>query len=394
MLRHACLFLFVALSLAQDHAGKAVQLVQQGDLRAAERELRLALETAPNDSALLTSLGGILGMQGQLQQANVYLAKAVKLNPQDAAARRNLAANQWQLGQLEDAHANLDVLIRANPHDPIATYLLGMVSERQADYARSIALLESTPDITARQPEAIVALASSYYHTGRPAEAAARLKSLLGRPAKPKVFFMAGRVAADANDNILAEQLLSAATATSFPAAHQAFAARGAVQMKLSYFSQAAESFRKAQRLHPAADNQRNLALAEWRAGQKQPAAADFERALREYPRDAPTCVVYGTLLLEEASPESRTRAVALFKQALSADDSSVEARYQLANLELEEGNLQPALQHLTAAIKLEPDASRLHFALSRVYRRLGREADAAAEMAAYQRLKSTERRP
>jgi len=66
-----------------------------------------------------------------------------------------------------------------------------------------------------------------------------------------------------------------------------------------------------------------------------------------------------------------------------------VEARYQLANIELADGNLQSALEFLQRAIKLEPNDSRLHFALSRVYRRLGRDSDADTEMAAYQKLKS-----
>ena len=427
MLRFACILMVAAACAAQDHAERAVQFVQQGDLRAAESELRQALEAAPNDPALLTSLGGILGMQGKLEQADVYLAKAVKLNPRDAAARRNLAANQWQLGRLQEAQANLDALLRANPRDPIATYLLGMVSEREAKYSRSIELLESMPEIAARQPEALVALASSYYHTGRPREGAAQLKTLLSRSAKPEVFFMAGRVAIAAHDNALAEHLLSAGIATghagepaylllcrlltdraaydpaleiakqavkAFPASHEALETEASIDMKLNYFTEAAASFKKAVSLHPSAGNQRDLALAEWRAGQKQQSTADFDLALRKYPHDPVLPVVYGTLLLEDGSPASRTRAIELFKRVIAAGDSSAEARYQLANIDLEDGKLESALQHLTAAIKLDPDASRLHFALSRVYRRLGRETDANAELAVYQKLKSAEPHP
>jgi Flp pilus assembly protein TadD len=118
---------------------------------------------------------------------------------------------------------------------------------------------------------------------------------------------------------------------------------------------------------------------------------ADFEQTMRQFPRDSRTRVEFGTLLLEDGSPETRGRAVELLKQAIVTDDSSVEARYQLANIELADGKLQPALEFLQRAIKLEPNDSRLHFAISRVYRRLGRNSDAEKEMASYQELKAAE---
>ncbi len=48
------------------------------------------------------------------------------------------------------------------------------------------------------------------------------------------------------------------------------------------------------------------------------------------------------------------------------------------------------ALEHLEKAIQAEPNDNRLHFTLSRVYRRLGREADADSEMQKYQKLKKS----
>jgi tetratricopeptide (TPR) repeat protein len=131
--------------------------------------------------------------------------------------------------------------------------------------------------------------------------------------------------------------------------------------------------------------------MAEWRAGARQQAINEFEQTIRQFPRDARTLVEYGTLLLEDGSPENKGHAIELLKQAIVADDSSVEARYQLANIELADGKLQPALEFLERAIKLEPDDSRLHFAISRVYRRLGRNSDADQEMASYQKLKAAE---
>jgi Flp pilus assembly protein TadD len=60
--------------LAQDataagqHAERASEFVQRGDLKDAETELRKAVELSPDDPALLTSLGGVLGMEGDLKR--------------------------------------------------------------------------------------------------------------------------------------------------------------------------------------------------------------------------------------------------------------------------------------------------------------------------------------
>ena len=436
------------VSAAQDHAEKAGNFAQRGDLKSAESELRKAVVISPNDPALLTSLGGILGMEGDLQQANAFLTRAVQVSPQDPASLRNLAANQWQLGRLKDAHENLDRLLRVNPQDKIATFLLGMVSEREKNYARSITLLESIPEIAERQPEALVALASSYYHTNRTEDALSLLHKLLGRPAKPQVIFMAGRVAMDARDYALAESLFSAIRPTypdnaavesqiafaqyrqgraaeseatlvaavsakhanrdtylllckvlsardaydmalhvaeeaaqAFPNSDEVLSTEASIEMKLRYFSQAVTSSQKAARLRPSVETKRQLAMAEWQSGARRQAITEFEQTIRQVPRDAQTRVEYGTLLLEDGSPEARGHAIDLLQQAIGVDHSSVEALYQLANIEIADGKLQPALQYLERAIKLEPNDSRLHFAISRVYRRLGRYSDADKEM-------------
>ncbi|MFN7994150.1 MAG: tetratricopeptide repeat protein [Bryobacteraceae bacterium] len=445
-----------AISLAQnEHADKAAGYVQRGDLKSAEAELRKAVELSPSDPALLTSLGGILGMEGDLRQAHVYLAKAAKLNPADPLIARNLAANEWQTGRFREARERLEPLVKSNPGDRQAVFLLGMVSENERNYARAISLLESIPDIVDRQPEALVALASSYYHSNRPAEGETVLQKLLRGPVRPQVTFQAGRVALDARDYVLAENLLysirsthpdpasvnallaqaeyrqghaaeaekiladavhsghsnldadllfckvladrgafenalqiAGAAAQSHPDSYQAFLTQGAMQMKLRYYADAAHSLQKAATIHPSAETQRELAVAEWRAGDRQNAGALFDQTMRQFPRDAQTFQAYGTVLLEDASPENQSRAANLLEKALANDGTLVEARLQLANLALAGGKPEAALHHLEKALATDANDSRLHFALSRVYGRLGRDADADREMQTYQRLK------
>jgi tetratricopeptide (TPR) repeat protein len=176
-----------------------------------------------------------------------------------------------------------------------------------------------------------------------------------------------------------------------FPDAYELVSTKASLEMKLRYFNDAVVSYERAMKLHPSVEGQRGLATAQWRAGMRQQGVSGFKQLLAQFPRDAVTFQVYGTLLLEDGSPEDRPRAIELLKQAIALDASSVEPRYQLANAELGDGKPEQALQYLESAIKLDSQDSRLHFAISRVYRRLGRSSDADREMELYQKLKAAE---
>lgn len=396
MLRRSLVLLAcIGRSLAQEtgaavHSDKAAEFVQKGELRNAEAELRNAVALSPADPKLLTSLGGVLAMEGELEQANVYLAKAVKLAPEEAVFRRNLAANEWQLGRLTAAQQNLELLLHANPNDTGSIYLLGMVSENQKNYQQSIRLLEAVPQIVERQPEASVALASSYYHTNRREIAHARLKALSAKSVKPEVLWMAGRVAMGAHDYPLALEFETEA-ANQLPDSYQVFSMKADAELKLRYYSQAVNSAQRAVQLHSSVETRRQLAEARWRSGDKALAMQEFDSITREFPKGAPACEIYGTLLLQDGAPDQKPKAISLLKKALALDSASVEANYQLANLELTDGKLESALKYLQRGMQTDPDDSRLHFAISRVYRRLARNSDADREMERYEKLKASQ---
>jgi len=96
-------------------------------------------------------------------------------------------------------------------------------------------------------------------------------------------------------------------------------------------------------------------------------------------------------MLLNHADPTDRTariRVEQLLKQAIANDAKNPDAFFELWKIELHDGRLIHASQHLEQAAKLLPESSQVHFVLSHVYRRLNRTADAQREMETYQRLK------
>jgi Flp pilus assembly protein TadD len=481
-------------SEAKQHAEKGVQCAQADDMVCAERELRRAVELAPDDSSYLTSLGGILGMQQKLNEANVFFEKAVKSDPNDATLRRNLAANQWRLGRFKQAEANLERLLQAQPQDKTAMLLLGMVSENEHEYARAAKLLAAVPDLVGQHPESVAALASSYYHTGRREEAHKVLEALLSRPAPPRGIFLAAGVAAQAEDYGIAEKLfesirssypdaptlaynlalvqfrtqriaesqktllelvntghatseiyhllgqcyekknhpddavrafenairlepaaeanyrdllsiltsgnrlaaaleLARKTAQAFPRSAAAYRAKGMVEMKLDLFTDAVRSYSQAVELNPKSlDAAVGLASAKWSAGMRNEAEAEFQALLKRHPRDASVYEAYGTLLLNGATDDAtQGRAAALLEKAIELDSSRAESHYQLGILDLKQSDPKKALEQLETAARLGLNESKIHYALARVYRRLGRDNEAAKEMHTYQELKAAE---
>jgi tetratricopeptide (TPR) repeat protein len=277
------------------------------------------------------------------------------------------------------------------PAKPDVTFAGGRVAIEARDYALSEALFST---IRATYPDTAAVESQIAFAQYRQGHAAASEKTLADAIAARHVdkdgYLLLCKVLADRGAYGQALRVATEAV-QAFPDSDEALSTEASIEMKLQYFSQAVTSAQKAARLRPCAETKRELAMAEWRAGTRQQAVAEFEQTIRQFPGDTLTRVEYGTLLLEDESPETKGRAIELLKQAVVADDSSVEARYQLANIELADGKLQPALQYLESAIKLEPNDSRLHFAISRVYRRLGRNSEADREMASYQKLKTAE---
>ena len=385
------------LDEAREHAEQGVQFARAGNLSHAEAELRQAVQLSPNDPSYLTSLGGILGMEQKLTEANVYFEKAVAIDPENAPARRNLAANQWRLGQFKQAQANLEHLLREHPEDKIATLLLGMVSENEHDYARSAKLLAAVPELVEQRPESVAALASAYYHTGRRQEAHRLLEGLQQQQsASPQGIVAAAGVAVRAQDYEVAEKLFGSVRSSFNTSRAQAevYNLLGTVEMKMNQFTDAIRSYGRAVELDSkSVDAQVGLASAKWAAGMRSEAEAQFQDLLKQHPRDAAVYESYGTSLLDSATDNSMlSHAGVLLQKAVQLDSSRPEPHYQLGLLELKKNaadvssdSLRQALIQLQTAVRLGLNENRVHYALARVYRRLGREDEAAKEMQVYQ---------
>jgi cytochrome c-type biogenesis protein CcmH/NrfG len=198
-----------------------------------------------------------------------------------------------------------------------------------------------------------------------------------------KVLLLSNRVAAALE--------IAKKTTNALPNSARAFAMRGSIEMQASQFSNAVESYRRANELDSAsADAALGLAKAEFAADMKKDAVNAFKVGIQKFPKDARFALYYALTLLKEAdSGDSLAgqHAEELLKSAVKLDPTLVEAHYQLAELALKNGDTTHALREYETAVKLDPQNAKPHFGLAKAYRRLGRTAEASRETKLFQKL-------
>jgi len=152
---------------AQDHARRGISLIKEGKLSDAEVELRAAVLAAPAIATYRAQLGSVLGLEGKWKDALASFQKAVDLAPEDINFRRETAAVQWQLGLMSPAEKNLQYVLSKHPDDSGSILLLGLVKEKNGDYASAAQLLDSQFGLVVSNPERTVALFHSSIRSGQ-----------------------------------------------------------------------------------------------------------------------------------------------------------------------------------------------------------------------------------
>jgi tetratricopeptide (TPR) repeat protein len=180
------------------------------------------------------------------------------------------------------------------------------------------------------------------------------------------------------------------------PRSYQAAMLKGLVEAKMNRLIEAADSYARAIELDPAAPEAfLALALVLSADGKAEEAEAAFKRAIDQFPGNATLFQEYGKMLLkfgEGGDSSAQARAISMFQTALKLNGALAESHYQLGNLALSNnGKTEEALPHLETAAKLNFKSSKVHFALARAYRRLGRSEAASKETRIYENLKAEE---
>jgi len=168
---------------------------------------------------------------------------------------------------------------------------------------------------------------------------------------------------------------------------------KGNVSIRANALKDAMESYRHAAKLDSSnADAMFGVAAVYFATGQSDAAIVEYKAGIVRFPNDARFYVACAEMLL--ASPDSlklQAQAESLLKKAVKLMPRSAEGHYLLGQLAMQQSRLKDAETELSLSLRSDPDRSRTHFALSVVYRRVGRTDDATKEFALYQNLKQVE---
>ncbi len=236
----------------------------RGDLDAAIRNYRLALETDPDSLRALANLGGALNSNGEYDAAIDTCKLALALDPRFAHAYNNLGVALQLKGERDSALASFRRAIELDPQQPDAHSNLAKALSLQGRFEEAIphfrAALESPA--LARDPDTSIALGNALFNLGRigAAEAAYR-RAIELDPGHPHAHSNLGvtLVRQGKLDAAIAHFRAAIAASPDFAAAHNNLGDCLRAQGK---FEEASEAYRDALRADPgfapAAENLEN----------------------------------------------------------------------------------------------------------------------------------------
>jgi tetratricopeptide (TPR) repeat protein len=404
-----------------------------GRFKQAQANLERLLRVAPQDKTATLLLGMVSENEHEYARAAKLLAAVPELVQQRPESVAALASAYYHTRRREEARKLLEALL-GRPAPAQGIFVAAGVAAQAEDYQIAEKLFESIRSSYPDTPAVAYNLALVQFRTQRIVESQKTLLDLVntGR-ATGEIYHLLGQCyekqnqrddaisafenairlepAAESNYRDLLGIFISAKrfsaalelarkTAEAFPQSEPAYRAKGMVEMKLDLFTDAVRSYTRAVELNPKSlDAAVGLASAKWSAGMRAQAEAGFQTLLKQHPRDANIYEAYGTMLLSSATDDAtQGRAAALLEKSVQLDSSRAEAHYQLGMLDLKKSTagtapefLRQALEQLETAARLGLNESKIHYALARVYRRLGRENEATKEMRAYQQMKAAE---
>jgi tetratricopeptide (TPR) repeat protein len=123
---------------AQSLHGLGLIAQQTGDLEGALRSIRQAVAIDPRDAGYHFSLGSALQAHRQIDEALNEYRQALALNPKLASAHNNIAALLQQQGKLEEARLHYERAVAAKPDYAAAYCNLGALLKNQGDFSGAV----------------------------------------------------------------------------------------------------------------------------------------------------------------------------------------------------------------------------------------------------------------
>lgn len=366
---------------------KAAAFVKVADWDKAGVEVRNVLQIEPKTARAHYLSGQIAEAQRDLPRAYGHFSKAVELQPAYPDAQVALARLYLMTGDRKKAEATLAAVQAAAPGHAgariVATalaYTRGQRAEAMAEAQRLIATLRPVP------PEAAILLAGMYTNDQqRPAALEVVEKALADSPSDLGLLQVAAEIVsgmgADAVTSDKAASYYRRALAQA-PKANELWRAWAAMHVKRNELDAAEKVLRKA--ADEAADDVgRRLALVDFLARQRGPAAAERElnAAIAAAPKEWPLRFALADFLRRQGRAGDAERVLQQVVQAAGSAPAAGTARAQLATLQFAAGRQTEARALAAEVLKTNPRDNAALLVRGRLHLLDGKPADAIADL-------------
>lgn len=327
----------------------AIALEQQGNIVESEQAWRAYLKTHPSNPEPYAHLGLLEAHQERYKEAVPLYRKALALNPRIPGLRLNLALALFKAGDLKAAIPQLSILLKtAPPASPEATryqILLGMAHYGVGQFAEAAPYLRAAADVDPQNLPIRLALAHSLLWSKQFSKVLDVYKEILNLdPDSAEADMLAGEALDESKDT------------------------PGAIEM-----------FRKAVKAKPNQPNAHfGLGYLLFTQKQYSEAIAEFKAELAIDPNHAQSLLYIAD---SQVQMNQYAEAAPLLEHAVKIEPSLGLAHLDLGIIAANEGRNEDALREFLVAEKLNPDDVNVHWRLGRLYRAMGKKAEAKIEL-------------
>lgn len=365
---------------------EAQQLIKQGNLGEARKQLSRAIELHPRQASLYNFMGVIDAQENKYHQAEAQFRKAISLNPQYEGPYVNLG-RLYQEHQLDDPQALhkalevYDVLLKLNPGHEEGHYQTAVLLSKQNDYKASLDHISALPEAAQSTPHVLSIRCGDLAALGQPLQAemvARRLSSLpdFSEADVISILPLLEMKKADSLEVLLLEEL-SRKNLASPASLHQL----GLAYERQENFGQARAVLETvAQRQKIGSDLLLELARIAYRQKDNKGALGYLAHARDLDPKNPAIYFFWGIVCMEEELPLEALKAL---REAVDLAPDNAYAHYALGEVILNTRYPDEAIAHFKKFCLLRPKDPQGQYALGVAYYASGQYSQARQQMEA-----------